>query len=216
MSAYFPTFISTNVNENSTSHPVAVFMALLEFTKQSTAHTFSEYNSLLKNETVLLEKMGSSPISMIAGCDLFNRLLKRIPSKDSFEAWKEQILTDGSLLLQDFTEYRNKAANLGVKFIKDNQTILIHSYSRVVMLLLKKAKLASKRFHVIVTESVAPYDGYQMIRSLREQGISCVLIPDTAVAHVMESVDIVFVGAEAIAQNGGLINQVHLFTNYFI
>ena len=37
------------------------------------------------------------------------------------------------------------------------------------------------------------------------------LIPDPAVAYLMDSIDLVLVGAEGVTQNGGIINQVPLF-----
>ena len=60
----------------------------------------------------------------------------------------------------------------------------------------------------IVTESIAPYDGQTIVKILRDLDIPSVLIPDTAAAHLMHCVDMVFVGAEAVAINGCLINQV--------
>jgi translation initiation factor 2B subunit (eIF-2B alpha/beta/delta family) len=63
---------------------------------------------------------------------------------------------------------------------------------------------------VIVTESVHPFDGERFIKSLRSENIACALIPDTAVGFVIDTVDMVLVGGEAVVRNGGLINQVRM------
>ena len=79
------------------------------------------------------------------------------------------------------------------------------------MLLFKKAWLENKiRFKVIVTESLPPFSGQKIVQSLRKWGISCTLIPDAAVAFVMDQVDMVLVGAEGVTQGGGIINQVSI------
>ena len=47
-----------------------------------------------------------------------------------------------------------------------------------------------------------------MYHDLERQGIPCTLIYDSAMGHIMERVDIVMVGAEGIAESGGIINKV--------
>jgi len=47
-----------------------------------------------------------------------------------------------------------------------------------------------------------------MHESLTKLGISCTMILDSAVGYVMEQVDMVMVGAEGVAESGGVINKV--------
>jgi translation initiation factor eIF-2B subunit alpha len=44
--------------------------------------------------------------------------------------------------------------------------------------------------------------------TLLKHGLPVTLIPDTAVATIMSTVDLVMVGAEAVVENGGIINKV--------
>lgn len=48
-----------------------------------------------------------------------------------------------------------------------------------------------------------------MYQSLTKLGISCTVILDSAVGYVMERVDMVMVGAEGVAESGGVINKVY-------
>lgn len=48
----------------------------------------------------------------------------------------------------------------------------------------------------------------EMCKSLTKLGISCTIILDSAVGYVMEQVDMVMVGAEGVAESGGVINKV--------
>jgi translation initiation factor eIF-2B subunit alpha len=55
---------------------------------------------------------------------------------------------------------------------------------------------------------------YQYINSLKTYeilttaGIPCTVVLDSAVAYVMDKVDFVLVGSEAVVESGGLINAV--------
>lgn len=44
--------------------------------------------------------------------------------------------------------------------------------------------------------------------TLRSAGIPAIVVLDSAVAYVMEKVDFVLVGSEAVVESGGLINAV--------
>lgn len=105
--------------------------------------------------------------------------------------------------------------------------ILTHSHSRVVMKALLHAH-KKKRISVYVTEARPRGFGYAFLRVVRDTGISefecplrmkthelltaagipCTVVLDSAVAYVMDKVDFVLVGSEAVVESGGLINAV--------
>ncbi|KAJ3200560.1 Translation initiation factor [Entophlyctis luteolus] len=76
------------------------------------------------------------------------------------------------------------------------------------MMLLEVAAKRNKRFSAIVTESRPSKNGEKSVNAFRKLGVPVQLIPDSAVGFVMEKVDLVLVGAEAVVENGGLINQM--------
>ena len=51
-----------------------------------------------------------------------------------------------------------------------------------------------------------------MCEELSTAGIDCTLILDSAVGYVMETVDMVFVGAEGVVESGGIINRIGTYT----
>lgn len=198
------------LSDYSVSQPSAVFKALLDWTTESDASTMSEYMLKFQDETdkILIHY---KEIGVVAGTEMFTRFITKpllnSVAKD-FNDWKKLVQEEGNSILDKFSGFRDQSANVGVKFLKDGMVILVHSYSRVVMALLKKARKNQIRFKVIVTECFTPYDGKRIIKSLREAGIACVLIPDAAVGFNMDKIDAVFVGAEGVVQNGGIINQI--------
>ncbi|CAG8787418.1 25280_t:CDS:2, partial [Racocetra persica] len=143
------------------------------------------------------------------GADLFLRFVTRT-SHDvtNFEACREHLINSGKVLVEKAAAVREKIGDLGVQFIKDDATILIHSYSRVVMLLLQRAAACKKRFKVYVTESRPTGLGIRATKVLCKAGIPATVIYDTAVGYVIDKVDAVFVGAEGVVENGGLINAI--------
>ena len=53
--------------------------------------------------------------------------------------------------------------------------------------------------------------GVHTCRQLSSAGIPCTLVLDSAAAYMMERVDVVLVGAEAVVESGGIINHMGTF-----
>ena len=114
----------------------------------------------------------------------------------------------GEIFLRKLQCARPKIAKLGASFILDGHRILVHSKSRVVLQMLVEAAKCNKRFHVLITESCPDQSGLLMKEELVKHNISCSLVLDSAMGYVMESVDLVLVGAEGVVESGGIINKV--------
>ncbi|CAG8445088.1 7772_t:CDS:10 [Dentiscutata erythropus] len=191
------------------SMPIAAIESLVELIKHSKATTLTEFMESLKDASQKLKSSVKNSISLSAGADLFLRFVTRT-SHDvtNFEACREHLINSGKVLVEKAAAVREKIGDLGVQFIKDDATILIHSYSRVVMLLLQRAAACKKRFKVYVTESRPLQLGIGAAKVLCKSGIPATVIYDTAVGYIIDKVDAVFVGAEGVVENGGLINAI--------
>ncbi|KAI8388511.1 uncharacterized protein BYT42DRAFT_560313 [Radiomyces spectabilis] len=212
------------------STPVAVFKALTDFVRQSEAPTMSEFMQTLERAAQSIRQdvqtnrriHGKPPnrhkatIATLAGVDLFMRFVTR-NSHDfslsaearSFEDFKENLLSRAALILDKASVARIKAAEIGAQFVHDNAVILVQAYSRVVMsVLYYAANVQHKRFKVYVAEGRPNSEGLQAVDALREAGIPCRAVLDSAVGYIMDKVDMVFVGAEGVVENGGIINQI--------
>jgi translation initiation factor eIF-2B subunit alpha len=51
----------------------------------------------------------------------------------------------------------------------------------------------------------------QAVAALRKAGIPCRAVLDSAVGYIMDKVDMVFVGAEGVVENGGIVNKIGTF-----
>ncbi|KAG0143765.1 hypothetical protein CROQUDRAFT_660855 [Cronartium quercuum f. sp. fusiforme G11] len=163
-----------------------------------------------------LKKATQNLISLTAGCDLFLRFLTTQPPPPgsmSFGAHKDSLVQHALKFVSDArSTCVEKVANSASEFIEDGSTIMIHGYSRVVLHTILRAFSPSqnprKRFQVYVTESRPSELGLRTQAILQQHGISCVVVLDSAVAYVMGKVDLVMVGAEAVLEDGGLINYI--------
>lgn len=89
----------------------------------------------------------------------------------------------------------------------------MHGYSSVVIHVLIKAVQRGVRLNVIVTEcNVVDKGGVDVKKILEDNNISTRLISDAAVGVVMPKVDCIFVGCEAVLENGGIVNKIGTFT----
>ena len=101
---------------------------------------------------------------------------------------------------------RSYIADTGHSFIGEESTVLIHGNSRVTKaLVLKAAK--SKQFNVIVTEGRPGGDGVEAARAFIKAGIPTRMVLDSAVASVIDQVDMCLCGAEGVMENGGIVNK---------
>jgi translation initiation factor eIF-2B subunit alpha len=103
---------------------------------------------------------------------------------------------------------RDQIATIASPFLRDGVVVMTHGYSRVVFSVLKHAAQRDKRVTVISTESRPQNNGTLLANRLAAEGIPVTLISDSAAAHMMDQVDLVFVGAEAVVENGGIINNM--------
>ncbi|RDB21343.1 Translation initiation factor eIF-2B subunit alpha [Hypsizygus marmoreus] len=190
------------------SPPLAAILALTELIENSPAGTMFELVTALNAGADAMKTKSSNPISLDAGCELFIAFVTLFPHDSvSFADLKTKLIRQGQQYADEALTYRRKIAELAVSFIKDGSVILTHSYSRVVMQTLLLAH-ERKRISVFVTEARPRGLGIKTAEALTAAGIPCNVILDSAVAYVMEKVDFVLVGSEAVVESGGLINAV--------
>ncbi len=103
---------------------------------------------------------------------------------------------------------RETASELASRRVEDGDVVLTHSYSTTVLRLLSRARERGLRVSAYVTESRPGSEGKLMASHLWRSGVKTKLIVDSAVRYVIKDVDKVFVGAEAIAANGAVVNKV--------
>jgi len=113
---------------------------------------------------------------------------------------------------EEFVRYSRTATKrigeIGARRIRDGDIILTHCNSSAALSVIIRAFEEGKNLRVYATETRPKFQGYITAKTLYERGINVTLIPDSAVRLIMKKVDRVFVGADAVAANGAVVNKI--------
>jgi len=101
-----------------------------------------------------------------------------------------------------------KIGEIGSRRIQDGDTILTHCNSSAAIRVITTAHKHGKNIKVYATETRPRYQGRLTARALVASGIDVTLIVDSAARLIMNKIDKVIVGADAISVNGALINKI--------
>lgn len=177
-------------------------------------------NKDLKAATEALQHTQDSLV-VRASCELFKRYVTRTwTDLGDFALLRQKLLERGTQFKANAQGSARRIASFAASFVRDGQLILTHGYSKVVVELLREAVRMGKRFRVLLTEGRPASDAYsssppflifpsaRTARELLAADIPVSLIADSLVAHEMRAVDLVLVGAHAVAENGGVLNKI--------
>lgn len=200
--------------------PVAAIKALLGVVQRSRATTMMGLQDELKQARDIMIKdfetndssnsRGGSLIALSSGCDLFLKYVTRsFLELPDFEACRQEVLERGERFAGVSLAARDRIAQVGADFIQEGMTVLTHGWSRVVASVLLEAA-ETKHFDIIILEGRPDATGAKAARSYasHHSKIPTTVVLDSAMGYVMESVDIVLVGAEAVVENGGCVNKL--------
>lgn len=206
-------FIDILDKDDSLSSGIAAIKTLLMVLEKTKFDTVQEFHSTIQAAVQSMRNTDKPMTSVVSGSELFSRFITLAKFDDkTMDEVREIMLSRGKSFLAKLLESRNVVAKQATSFISDGCRILTHARSRTVRDTLILAAKMNKRFHVFVTQSFPDKQGEQMQKELEAEGIECTMILDSAVGYVMETVDMVFVGAEGVVESGGIINRVGTFT----
>jgi len=123
-----------------------------------------------------------------------------------------QALSNVGRIARDIKDSINREINsialVASKRIVNGDVILTHSYSKTLVEVFRRARNDGIKFSVYVTESRPIGEGLITASTLAKLGIKTTLVIDSAVRYVMKRITKVFIGADAIATNGAVVNKI--------
>lgn len=138
--------------------------------------------------------------------NLVNNLMLNI-DKNKNQQPKNIVNSYCKKFLQNLDASDKSISKQAMELIKNNTTIITHSYSSTVLSTLFFTKKSGKKFFVICTESRPKNEGIQLAKQLGKYGIKVKLIVDSAVFSFISDADIILVGGDAVTDTG-LINKI--------
>ncbi|KAI4325700.1 hypothetical protein MLD38_031076 [Melastoma candidum] len=189
---------------------VAAIRALAAVIRNSGATTMMELEIELKKGSDCLKSWDTTSISLTAGCDLFMRYVTRTSALEyeDFNSAKSRLIERAEKFGEISQKARRIIAMLSQDFIFDGCTILVHGFSRVVLEVLRVASQNKKLFRVFCTEGRPDRTGLLLANELAKLDVPVKLLIDSAMAYVMDEVDMVLVGADGVVESGGIINMM--------
>jgi len=184
---------------------ITALTRVVSLTKATTMHNLK--NDIL--DAVNCLKQENNSIEVRSACELFQAYATGTwADLQDFDKLKQKLLNKGEQFRANAEDSGKKIAKLASGFIRDNMVILTHGYSPVVNTLLLFAMSQGRRFKVIITESKPNTQILKTVETFLSHGIQVTVITDSSVAHIMADVDIVLVGALAVVESGGILNQI--------
>lgn len=163
---------------------------------------------VLKNRSVMTLKAIS---------DMYLFAMKRnFGERESAEQRKQSMVKMGETLIKNFSGCRDKIFKLSQHVIKAGDSVLVVGYSSLICNVLIKMKEKHLNLSIKIVELRPDCDGHLMYSKLSEAGVSSELISDSLIGIEMEKVDYVLTGAEAITENGGIINRCGTYTTAIV
>ena len=153
---------------------------------------------------------GRNLIALASGCDLFLKYITRsFLELPDFEACKKEVLERGKRFAGITLAARDRIAHVSADFIQEGQTVLTHGFSRVVASILLQAA-ETKHFDIVILEGRPDAAGAKAAKfyASHSSNIPTTVVLDSAMGYIMESVDVVLTGAEAVLENGGCVNKM--------
>jgi len=135
-------------------------------------------------------------------------VMRALDSFESVEAAREAVLARAAEFIDHSEHAVERIAEIGARHISDGDVLLTHCNSEAALGCILEAHRQEKEIEVYATEVRPRGQGLITIRALNDAGIRTNYIIDSAVRYFINDVDLVIVGADAIAVNGAVVNKI--------
>lgn len=140
---------------------------------------------------------------------VFEKIEDEVLKGISFKSIKEDISEFTLKITDELKKYQKNVAEMASRRISNSDVIITISYSTSVLKSIEYAvRNYNKSIKVIVTESRPRNEGVHLAEKLDDLGVETTLIVDSAMNYFIKDATKAFVGAEAIAANGAVVNKV--------
>ncbi|MBP7410420.1 ribose 1,5-bisphosphate isomerase [Methanoculleus sp. 10] len=135
-------------------------------------------------------------------------VMRALDSFESVEAARDAVLARAAEFVDHSEHAIERIAEIGARHISDGDVLLTHCNSEAALGCILEAHRQGKEIEVYATEVRPRGQGLITIRTLNDAGIRTNYIIDSAVRYFINDVDLVIVGADAIAVNGAVVNKI--------
>lgn len=176
--------------------------------EQEEFHTKEEllnrYEDVAKQMIVLKPTMAT----IYNTCHIVETALDDLRNENDINKIKRRISSICSEIISYSFDAVDQLSEYGSNLIKDNDTIMMHSYSSTLMGIFIKAAGKGKKFTVICTESRPLRESRVAVRILQKLKVNVIYITDASIYEFMPRTDYIIMGADSIAVDGSVANKM--------
>ena len=192
---------NTSGSTNLTKQAAEILIFLVDNVSTTSS---SEIINLINDITNELIKAQPTMASIF---NLTNTILLENKGLKNKEEIKQNVHNSCQLFIQHLELSRKIISELTVKIIKNDTTILTHSYSSTVLDTLIFAKEIGKNINIVCTESRPMNEGVKLSKQLGKKGIKVKLMVDAGIYSILPDTDLILIGADAVSSSG-IVNKI--------
>jgi ribose 1,5-bisphosphate isomerase len=184
----------------------AAVAALMEYAGSIDPKDIPSFRSDLQEAAEILRKTRPTAVSLP---NAIHKVMRSLQGEfpDAGIA-KEQFLKSCQDFITSSRTAVEKIGRIGARHIREGDIVLTHCNSEAALACITTAHQEGTGFEVYATEVRPGNQGLLTIKTLNDAGISTCYIVDSAVRSVMREIDLVIVGADAVAVNGAVVNKI--------
>lgn len=170
-------------------------------------NNYDELKERFNALTIRMHELKPTMATIYNSCQLINNLVEDNKNEILHEL-KHKINKLCDKIIESSFEAVEKLSEYGANLIRENDTILMHSYSSTLMGIFKEAAFQGKKFKVICTESRPLRESRNAVKILQELGIDIMFISDASVFEFMPLANLIIMGADTLASDGSVANKM--------
>jgi len=183
----------------------AASRALSDLANVSDAGTADELREELKDGASLLYSTRPTAVSLK---NAIVQTLMGTGEERELEGLRRRVLENSLAFIEGSERALERISTIGADMVPEGSTVLTHCNSTAALSVVERAYKNDRLLEVFCTESRPWRQGHITSRWLAARGIPVTMIVDSAVNHMMDSIDMVLVGADTITCRGELYNKI--------
>ncbi len=183
----------------------AAAQALKDHAESSDARDLESFSRYMEAAASSLISTRPTAVSLPNAVHLVMRSLR---GAGSVEEAKGSIVQAANEFTRSSYSAVERIGRFGSRHIRDGDVVLTHCNSEAALACIIEAHRSGIEISVFATEVRPMNQGLLTIRALNDAGIATNFIADSAVRFFMHDIDLVIVGADAVAVNGAVVNKI--------
>ncbi|HDI31576.1 MAG TPA: ribose 1,5-bisphosphate isomerase [Thermofilum sp.] len=185
----------------------AVAEAMIIGAESYRGESVNDFKDLMRKIIEILSSTRPTAVSLFNALSYISRRFEN--AEGDLDVIRSSVITAAREFISYSLNAVKRIGEIGSRIIKNDDVILTHCNSSVVIETIIRAFKTGKRgIKVLATETRPKFQGHITAKMLSGRGIPVVLIPDSSVRYFMKDVDKVIVGADTIAANGAVVNKI--------